>query len=62
MNGKIIEICQCGLSRIKPFCDGSHEKVRGEEPHQLYLYNEERERIAIPDMFPQPHRKFVPPD
>jgi CDGSH-type Zn-finger protein len=62
VNGKIIEICQCGLSQDKPFCDGSHEKVRGEEPNQLYIYSESRERTAIKDMFPQPHRKFIPPE
>lgn len=62
IHGTILEICQCGLSRNKPFCDGSHEKVRGEDHDKLYVYNEERERILLPDMFPQTHRKFTPAD
>ena len=62
VNGKIIEICQCGLSKTKPFCDLSHERVRGEEPGKLYVYPEEGNRIAVTDMFPQPHKKFVPPE
>lgn len=61
VNGKIIEICQCGLSKTKPFCDMSHEKVRGEESGKLYVYSEAGERIPITDMFPQPHKKFTPP-
>ena len=60
VDGKIIEICQCGLSRNKPFCDSSHEKVRGEEAGQLYIYSETGDRVAVHDMFPQPHRKFKP--
>jgi CDGSH-type Zn-finger protein len=62
VDGKIIEICQCGLSRNKPFCDGSHEKVRGEEANRLYVYGENGERLVLLDMFPQPHHKFVPPE
>ena len=62
VNGKLIEICQCGLSRTKPFCDGSHERTRGEEPGRLYVYPLEGERIAIDDMFPPARRKFTPPE
>lgn len=60
VDGKIIEICQCGLSKNKPFCDGSHERVRGEEPGTLYVYDQEGSRLAIADMFPQSHKKFKP--
>jgi CDGSH-type Zn-finger protein len=62
VNGTIIEICQCGLSKNKPFCDGSHEKVRGEEPGKLYVYSHGGERFPLSDMFPQAHRKFTPAD
>jgi CDGSH iron-sulfur domain-containing protein 3 len=60
--GKFIEVCQCGLSQNKPFCDGSHSKTHDEQEHQLYVYDAEHNRIAIPDMFPPPRRKFEPPE
>ena len=62
VDGKIIEICQCGLSKTKPFCDLSHEKVRGEEAGKLYVYDAEGNRVVVSDMFPQPHKKFTPPE
>lgn len=58
--GKFIEICQCGLSRNKPFCDGSHSATKDELEHVLYAYDEQHHRVAIPDMFPPPKRKFTP--
>ncbi|MFQ5761423.1 MAG: CDGSH iron-sulfur domain-containing protein [Candidatus Bathyarchaeia archaeon] len=33
-----IYICACGLSRNKPYCDGSHKAARDETPGELYLY------------------------
>jgi len=59
--GKFVEICQCGLSRDKPFCDGSHAKTRDEQEHAVYVYDEHHNRIAVPDMFPPATKKFVPP-
>ncbi len=32
-------ICGCGLSKNKPFCDGSHKKTRDEEAGELYIYD-----------------------
>ena len=57
----IIEICQCGLSRNKPFCDGSHAKTGGELPNVLYAYNAQGERVALEDLFPPPAKRFTPP-
>lgn len=31
-------ICMCGLSKNKPFCDGSHKLCGGEEDGKLYTY------------------------
>ena len=58
VGGITIAVCQCGLSRNKPFCDGSHEKTRGEVPGKVYLYDENRNRVSIEDMFPTPTHKF----
>jgi len=56
---KVVAVCQCGLSRNKPFCDGSHRATQGETPGQIYVYNPANERVEVPDQFPAPSKKFV---
>jgi len=34
-----IYICACGLSKNKPFCDGTHKKTRDEEQGHVYMYD-----------------------
>ncbi|HXN85039.1 MAG TPA: CDGSH iron-sulfur domain-containing protein [Candidatus Binataceae bacterium] len=34
-----IYVCGCGLSKNKPFCDGSHKKTRAEAAGEVYEYD-----------------------
>lgn len=39
-------VCMCGLSQNYPFCDGSHNKARKEEPGKCYVYNKARTDVT----------------
>ena len=43
-NDKPVYICQCGLSKNQPFCDGSHKKTADEKDGEVYCY-ENGERV-----------------
>ncbi|PAY19042.1 hypothetical protein CKO51_12885 [Rhodopirellula sp. SM50] len=47
-------VCRCGLSQNKPYCDGSHARVRSEDENLLYIYNETTQSKidSIPDIGP----------
>ncbi len=52
VGGETQYICGCGLSDTLPFCDGTHKTTAGEQPHQLYWYDEEAQRHATVDSYP----------
>ena len=59
---KVVAVCQCGLSRNKPFCDGSHRATQDESPGVVYAYDAEKKRVPMDDLFPSPgSKKFSPP-
>ncbi len=47
ISGQNVAICACGLSKNKPYCDGTHKITRDEEAGKLYAYDEQRNRIVV---------------
>jgi CDGSH-type Zn-finger protein len=56
---KVIAVCQCGLSKTKPFCDGSHHGTEDEKENVIYIYDREGKRVTVDDMHPHPKQTFV---
>jgi len=48
---KSVWICQCGLSKNKPFCDGSHTRTLEEEFGETYFYTPlTQKRLNMPHL------------
>jgi len=47
VGGQNVAICACGLSKNKPYCDGTHKITRDEEEGKLFAYDENRNRVAV---------------
>jgi CDGSH-type Zn-finger protein len=52
VGGESQYICGCGLSGTLPFCDGSHKITPGEEPQELYWYDDDGQRHVAADGYP----------
>ncbi len=46
-SNKELHLCACGLSKHKPFCDGSHRFAQNEEQGQVFVYDKEGKRQKL---------------
>lgn len=47
IGNEVKHMCMCGLSKNKPFCDGSHKKTADEKPGRIYTYDENNNRVEF---------------
>ncbi len=44
---KNFALCACGLSKNKPYCDGTHKITWDEEADTFYGYDEQNDRVRV---------------
>ncbi len=42
-----LHICACGLSKNKPFCDGSHKRTVEEQEHEIWAYDDAMNKTKL---------------
>lgn len=42
-------ICQCGLSKNQPYCDGFHKKVADESDNATFYYHDDK-RVVVEEI------------
>jgi CDGSH-type Zn-finger protein len=45
-----LHLCACGLSKNKPYCDGTHKKTL-DEKGDTYLYDEQGNRVKVTSFY-----------
>ncbi len=47
-----LHLCACGLSKNKPYCDGSHAKTL-KEGSDLFIYDKEGRAVKVESFYPK---------
>ncbi|MCL4404635.1 MAG: CDGSH iron-sulfur domain-containing protein [Candidatus Marsarchaeota archaeon] len=57
-----IHICACGLSKNKPFCDGTHMKTHNEKEGMHYAYKEGNAQMEGVKLEDKEHKELEVPN
>ncbi|MEM0154930.1 MAG: CDGSH iron-sulfur domain-containing protein [Methanothrix sp.] len=57
-----LHMCACGLSKHKPFCDGSHRNVQNEKEGMHYAYEEGNKQVEGVKLENKEHKELEVPN